>query len=142
MIHKGTPVPVPIYVGMELRVEGKTCKTGRTNHNSTKIVAPVSAPPQISPSKTAPIESELEQPHSTSALDNPQGLDPNETISSESTLDKLDDCPYHYHPTDKSNQFSINRQKKSAKSKSTRITIDTSPTRSKLNSRVQSSKGK
>jgi hypothetical protein len=139
LIHKGTPVPVPIYVGMELRVEGKTCKTGRTHHNSTKIVAPVSAPPHISSTKTAPIESES---HSTSALDNPQGIDPNETISSESTLDKIDDSPYHYHPTDKSNQFSIIRQKRSAKAKSTRITIDTSPVRSKLNTRIQSSKGK
>lgn len=23
MIHRGTPVPVPIYVGIDLRVEGK-----------------------------------------------------------------------------------------------------------------------
>jgi hypothetical protein len=24
LIHKGTPVPVPIYVGIDLRIEGKT----------------------------------------------------------------------------------------------------------------------
>ncbi|CAF4970836.1 unnamed protein product [Rotaria socialis] len=33
LIHKGTPVPVPIYVGIDLRVEGKTFKTGRSANN-------------------------------------------------------------------------------------------------------------
>ncbi|CAF4699954.1 unnamed protein product, partial [Rotaria socialis] len=33
LIHKGTPVPVPIYVGIDLRVEGKTFKSGRSANN-------------------------------------------------------------------------------------------------------------
>ncbi|CAF1316316.1 unnamed protein product, partial [Didymodactylos carnosus] len=31
LIHKGIPVPVPTYIGIDLRVEGKLCKTGRTS---------------------------------------------------------------------------------------------------------------
>ncbi|UJR37974.1 hypothetical protein I4U23_030656 [Adineta vaga] len=34
LIHRGTPVPVPIYVGIDLRVEGKICKTGRPTNNA------------------------------------------------------------------------------------------------------------
>ncbi|CAF0755371.1 unnamed protein product [Adineta steineri] len=33
LIHRGTPVPVPIYVGIDLRVEGKICRTGRPAFN-------------------------------------------------------------------------------------------------------------
>jgi len=70
MIHRGTPVPVPIYVGIDLRVEGKTCKTGRpvvnnplppppaaaaaapstntTNNSAANLINPsVPAPPQL-----------------------------------------------------------------------------------------------
>ena len=60
LVHRGTPVPVPIYVGIDLRVEGKgrqlecfiremntnsvgkPCKTGRLSNNgaSNQVVAP------------------------------------------------------------------------------------------------------
>src|SRR5690349_9451734 len=33
LIHRGIPVPVPIYVGIDLRVEGKPCRTGRPTNN-------------------------------------------------------------------------------------------------------------
>ncbi len=74
LIHRGTPVPVPIYVGIDLRVEGKNkfcfrfniikinlgkpLKTGRPtnsvpstiigtpNNNNNILHTPVSAPPQ------------------------------------------------------------------------------------------------
>jgi hypothetical protein len=125
---------------MDLRVEGKTCKTGRTHHNNTKMTTPVSAPPYVSLTKNPSNDLECQHDHSIT-------IDPNETLSSESTLDKIDNCPYHFHPIDKtSNQFSIIRQKKSAKTKSNRITTDTSPvrqlTRAKFDNRIQSSKGK
>ncbi len=160
LIHKGTPVPVPIYVGIELRVEGKTCKTGRTHHNTTKITAPVSAPPHMSSSKDVPADLQCDKAHSIGNLDddqpdnssskteefNPPLIDHNETLSSHSTLDKIDDCQYHYHPSEKSNQLSIIRQKKTMKTKVNRITVDTLPvrqlSRSKPDSRIQSSKGK
>ena len=47
LIHKGTPVAVPNYVGIDLRVEGKNYKTNRTHlsrNNRTKTDAPASAP--------------------------------------------------------------------------------------------------
>ncbi|CAF1148026.1 unnamed protein product [Didymodactylos carnosus] len=40
LIHKGIPVPVPTYIGIDLRVEGKMCKTGRTSstaHPTTTV---------------------------------------------------------------------------------------------------------
>ncbi|CAF2430806.1 unnamed protein product [Rotaria sp. Silwood2] len=89
LIHKGTPVPVPIYVGIDLRVEGKTCKTGRTsnnnpmtivetqnnNNNNNTINTHVSAPPHTSSSSmsssslsASPAENRPILPHSASAL--------------------------------------------------------------------------
>ena len=42
LIHKGTPVPVPIYVGIDLRVEGKTYKG--TKHSNSKLPAVTTDP--------------------------------------------------------------------------------------------------
>lgn len=160
LIHKGTPVPVPIYVGMELRVEGKVCKTGRVQNTTTKIIAPVSAPPQITASKEAPIAAESDELHSRSALDQPLEelststkndtltrpmIDANDTMSSESIADKTDDGPYHFYPAEKLNPFPNRRTKKSPM-KNNRITVDTLPVRSinrtKVEQHVPSSKSK
>ena len=54
LIHKGTLVAVPNYVGIDLRVEGKTYKTNRTHvsrRNNTKTDAPASAPAATTSSK-------------------------------------------------------------------------------------------
>ncbi|CAF5123863.1 unnamed protein product, partial [Rotaria magnacalcarata] len=83
LIHKGLPVPVPIYIGIDLRIEGKTCKTSRThnnnsntngthnnnNNNNAAITTPVSAPPQVRASKDATTDNDSDQLHSISALD-------------------------------------------------------------------------
>ncbi len=156
LIHKGTPVPVPIYVGMDLRVEGKTCKTGRTPHNNTKILAPVSAPPHISLSKIVPANSESDHPQSSGAFTNPEetsssktdGLTINDTLSSDSIMDKIDDNSYPSHPSNKSSNhfpitFNSRRHKEPAKKNSNRITVDTLPIhRSKIPDRLSSSNGK
>lgn len=133
-------------------MEGKTCKTGRTNNNTTKITAPVSAPPQISTSsssKDLPIDSTSDQPHSVSAMGNhneerPQTTkDQNESLSSNSTLDKIDDYQYHYQPND-TNKSNNTRHKHSGKTKSNRISVDTLPirrlSRTKINARIESGK--
>ena len=150
LIHKGTPVPVPIYVGMELRVEGKVCKTGRVQNTNTKIIAPVSAPPQISSNKDVSILVESNEPHSISALDNPSNelvsthdtFNPNETISSDSLADKIDESPYHFYPARRINQ---QQKKTTTMKKNNRISVDTLPVRSinrtKVESRLPSSKG-
>ncbi|UJR08277.1 hypothetical protein I4U23_012549 [Adineta vaga] len=47
LIHKGAPVAVPNYVGIDLRVEGKNYKNSRTNGSrtyNTKTTTPASAP--------------------------------------------------------------------------------------------------
>lgn len=143
LIHKGTPVPVPIYVGMELRVEGKVCKTGRVQNTNTKIIAPVSAPPHISSNNATPLIIESTEPHSISALDHPSAelVSTNETISSDSLAEKIDDGPYHFHPADKP----IRQTKKSPTKKTNRISVDTLPVRSinrtKVEHRLPSSKG-
>ncbi|CAF1010009.1 unnamed protein product [Adineta ricciae] len=54
LIHKGTLVAVPNYVGIDLRVEGKTYKTNRTyvsRSNNIKTDAPASAPAATTSSK-------------------------------------------------------------------------------------------
>ncbi|CAF0803535.1 unnamed protein product [Rotaria sordida] len=88
LIHKGTSVPVPIYIGIDLRVEGKTCKTGRTsnnnpmntvetqnnNNNNNTINTNGSTPPKTSSSSISsslsatPAENRPVPPHSASAL--------------------------------------------------------------------------
>lgn len=150
LIHKGTPVPVPIYVGMELRVEGKVCKTGRVQNTNTKIIAPVSAPPQISSNKDVPIVLESNEPHSISALGHPSNelvsthetfIDQTDTVSSDSLADKIDEGPYHFYPAEKNNR----QQRKITAKKNNRISVDTLPVRSinrtKVESRLPSSKG-
>ncbi|CAF4301759.1 unnamed protein product, partial [Rotaria magnacalcarata] len=72
-----------IYIGIDLRIEGKTCKTSRThnnnsntngthnnnNNNNAAIATPVSAPPQVRASKDATTDNDSDQLHSISALD-------------------------------------------------------------------------
>jgi hypothetical protein len=149
---------------MELRVEGKVCKTGRThnnNNNNIKIIPPVSAPPYVSLSKDLPGDSESDHPHSANILNNLDNTlssnndelnqtltDHNDTISSNSTLDKIDDCRHRYQRNNKSNQISTSshgkRHKRSTKTNSNRITVDTLPidrfSRSKINDRIPTGK--
>lgn len=155
LIHKGLPVSVPIYIGIDLRVEGKTCKTGRSHHNNStvngtnnnhlNITAPVSAPPQVSSSSKDPSNEHGSLPlHSTSALDNHHatpcstGDELNQSTSgcndiassSDSLLEQPDDCRYHFHPNTKPNQMSIPKgdtRRKKTKNNVNRITVDTLP---------------
>jgi hypothetical protein len=165
LIHRGAPVPIPIYIGIDLRVEGKLCKTGRTNNNNsnTKVTAPVSAPPHISASKDLSTGSSAIPPYSSSALDNRHdissaktvditqpSIDPNDTISStDSAYEKIDDCQYHFTPNNTSNQLSIKKNDarfKQLKTNSNRISVNALPVRRlnrlKVNDHVSSSKGK
>ncbi|CAF1538502.1 unnamed protein product [Rotaria magnacalcarata] len=88
LIHRGTPVPVPIYVGIDLRVEGKTFKTGRpannfcavspetqnNNNNNNTINLHASAPSHMNSSSLStslsmtPAENRPVLAHSASAL--------------------------------------------------------------------------
>ncbi|CAF1150656.1 unnamed protein product [Rotaria sordida] len=154
LIHKGLPVPVPIYVGIDLRIEGKPCKTSRiqnnhsninnTHHNNTTITAPVSAPPQISLEKDFSTNHDLTPSCSTSALDNhhdglsskndetfQQSTNNNDvTSSTDSILEKEDICQYHFHPNNKPNQIPLptnERKRKQSKTNSNRITVNSLP---------------
>ncbi|CAF4045375.1 unnamed protein product, partial [Rotaria sp. Silwood2] len=154
IIHKGLPVPVPIYIGIDLRIEGKPCKTGRiqnnhsntngTNHNNTTVNAPVSAPPQISLSKDMLTNHNSTPSYSTSALDNhhdrsssknddlmQSSTDYNDAMSStDSILEKTDVCQYHFHPNNKSNDISLptnDTGRKRSKTNSNRITVNSLP---------------
>ena len=92
LVHKGPPVTVPIYIGIDLRVEGKTCKANRT---TTKISAPVSAPPQTTTT--------------TSALDNHPSECSNEALSTDSN------SQYQFNSTGKSKQPKVRRHNSSGK---------------------------
>lgn len=82
LIHKGIPVAVPNYVGIDLRVEGKTYRAGRNNNANAKSTQPGSAPPQTTFSKKTPDES------SSSAAKNRQATQSSGNIrKSASSLD-------------------------------------------------------
>ncbi|CAF1079154.1 unnamed protein product [Adineta ricciae] len=104
MIHRGTIVPVPIYVGIDLRVEGKVCRTGRptnyappvtnatqnnntmnNNKNTTVNKMPMSAPTQSnlpSPSSSSSMTPAENQP--TLAQRSSSRLTDNQVLSSKS----------------------------------------------------------
>ncbi|CAF3458715.1 unnamed protein product [Rotaria sp. Silwood1] len=157
LIHKGLPVPVPIYIGIDLRVEGKPCKTGRiqnnhsntngthnNNNNNTTVIAPVSAPPQMSLSKDNSTNHDSITSCSTSALDNhhdrssskndemiQSSTDYNDvTSSADCILEKSELCQYHFHPNNKSNEASLpihDTRRKRSKTNSNRITVNSLP---------------
>jgi hypothetical protein len=137
---------------------GKTCKTGRTyNNHSTgqgthnnKIVAPVSAPPQISSSNNRSVETHSVVSHPASALDTHDDTSDKDTSSVSDFLTEKtetnDQCQYSFHPNIKSNNLSVQTNGKQSKKKSKRITVGSIPirqmSRSKMNDRSPSSKGK
>ncbi|CAF3201071.1 unnamed protein product [Rotaria socialis] len=168
LIHKGLPVPVPIYIGIDLRIEGKTCKTNRThnnnsntngthnnNNNNATITTPVSAPPQVRASKDATADNDSNQLHSISALDanhdrsssknggiNQPSGDYNDIASStDSILDRVDNNQYRFHSNNRSTNGA---RRKQSKVKSNRISANILSNQQlnppKLNDRVPSPK--
>lgn len=155
LIHKGLPVAVPNYIGIDLRVEGKPCKANRshnnqsntngtntnTNNTTTTASTVVSAPALTIVSKSSPVDRDSSQQQTTSALDTHDDrssskaeeatrrlTDSNDTASStDSILDKADSSQYRFH----SNQMpaSINeKRRKQIKIKSNRTTGNTNAT--------------
>ncbi|CAF1462352.1 unnamed protein product [Adineta steineri] len=141
LIHKGIPVPIPNYVGIDLRVEGKHCKTGRTynnnnqsrNNNNTKNNVPASAPLETNSSKTGQLESNSSHSISALAIHTDTSLKTNKKTSS--TIDMNDSSSSNDLISEKT---SLGFTTKPSKAK--RISADTLPidklNRSKTNDAI------
>ncbi len=143
LIHKGTPVTIPNYLGIDLRVEGKHCKTGRTNTNGTlnnKITTSASVPLQINVSKKASVDSNSTH-HDTSSKNGKT----TQLSTDNNDLTSLTDCASEKTPDGHVNNKSKKDNKLNQKSKTNRITVDSFPirqfTRSKTSDYIPSPKG-
>jgi hypothetical protein len=146
LIHKGTPVSIPNYLGVELRVEGKHYKTGRvntngtSNNNNTKITTSASGPLQINSSKKASGDSNSTHHVTYSKNGKTTQLSPDNN-----ELTSLMDSASEKTPDGHVNNKSKQDNKLNKKSKTNRITVDSFPirqfTRSKTSDYIPSPKG-
>jgi len=73
LIHRGATVAVPTYIGIDLRVEGKPCKTGRASNNCSSSNI---ANPNTTTSSTTLITSTIVQSNTNPVILTPTSVPP------------------------------------------------------------------